>query len=48
MTNEQMIERIEKLKVAKDELLEQIHRVIIGQDEVIEQLLIGLLPVGIC
>ncbi|HAN41608.1 MAG TPA: AAA family ATPase, partial [Candidatus Cloacimonas sp.] len=46
MTNEQMIERIEKLKVAKDELLEQIHRVIIGQDEVIEQLLIGLFAGG--
>ena len=46
MTNEQMIERIEQLKVAKDELLQHIHRVIIGQDEVIEQLLIGLFAGG--
>lgn len=42
------IERVEKLKSAREKILNEIRKVIVGQDEVINQILIVLLANGHC
>lgn len=46
MNSEEMIQKIEGLKSAKQELLAQIRKVIVGQDAVVEKVLIGLFANG--
>jgi MoxR-like ATPase len=46
--SENLLEKLEELKIIKKEIFKEIHKVIIGQDDVIEKLLISLFTGGHC